>query len=83
TCVLVQQKIKSVALSIVEAKYIAVGSYCSQILWMKQQLEDYGIHGIHLGRILIQCDNTSTINITKNLMQHSHTKYIDIRHHFI
>ena len=29
------------------------------------------------------CDNISAINISKNLVQHSRTKYIDIRHHFI
>ena len=33
--------------------------------------------------ILIFCDNTSAINITKNPIQHSHTKHIEIRHHFI
>jgi len=29
------------------------------------------------------CDNTSAINLTKNLIQHSRTKHIEIRHHFI
>lgn len=28
-------------------------------------------------------DNTSVINISKNHIQHSHSKRIDIRHHFI
>ena len=31
----------------------------------------------------IFCDNTSAINISKNPVQHSRTKHIDIRHHFI
>lgn len=31
----------------------------------------------------LYCDNLSTINISKNLVQHSRTKHIDIRHHFI
>jgi len=31
-----------VALSTAEAEYIAVGSCCAQILWLKQQLEDFG-----------------------------------------
>ena len=31
----------------------------------------------------IYCDNLSAINISKNLVQHSCTKHIDIRHHFI
>ena len=29
------------------------------------------------------CDNTSAINISKNPVQHSRTKHIDIQHHFI
>ena len=34
-------------------------------------------------KILIKCDNTSTINLSKNSIQHSRTKHIEIRHHFI
>jgi len=29
------------------------------------------------------CDNTNAINLTKNQIQHSRTKHIEIRHHFI
>lgn len=70
----------SVALSTVEAEYIAAGSCCAQILWMKQQLLDYGLK---LNKTPIRCDNTSAINLTKNPIQHSRTKHIDIRHHFL
>lgn len=31
----------------------------------------------------LYCNNMSTINISKNLVKHSRTKHIDIRHHFI
>ena len=34
-------------------------------------------------KIPIKCDNTSAINISKNPIQHSRTKHIEIRHHFI
>ena len=47
---------------------------------MKHQLEDYGIS---LDHIPIKCDNTSAINLTKNLIQHSHTKHTEIRYHLI
>ena len=40
-------------------------------------------YGIKLDHIPIKCDNTSAINLSKNLIQHSRTKYIDIRHHFL
>ena len=69
-----------VALSTTEAEYIAAGSYCAQSIWIKNQLEDYGIH---LDHIPLKCDNTSAINLTKNPVLHSKTKHIEIRHHFI
>ena len=38
------KKQNSVALSTIEAEYIAACSCCAQILWMKQTLRDYGIN---------------------------------------
>ena len=69
-----------VALSTTEAEYIAVGSCCAQILWLKQQLANFGLQ---ISKVPLMCDNTSAINLTKNQIQHSRTKYIEIRHHFI
>jgi hypothetical protein len=74
------KKQNSISLSIAEAKYIAAGNCCIQLLWMKQMLEDYGVRQ---EKVSIFCDNTNAINISKNLVQHSQTKHIDIRHHFI
>ena len=47
---------------------------------MKNMLKDYGIPQ---GKLVILCDNTSAINISKNPVQHTITKHIDIRYHFI
>ena len=69
-----------ISLSTAEAEYIATGSCCTQLLWMQKLLHDYGICQEHL---TIYCDNTSAINISKNPVQHSRTKHIEIRHHFI
>lgn len=33
--------------------------------------------------IPIQCDNSSTINISKNLVMHSRTKHIAIKYYFL
>ena len=66
-------------MSTAEAKYVAA-SLCSQVLWQKQQLLDYGIN---LDHIPIKCDNTSAINLSKNPIQHSRTKHIVIRYHFL
>jgi len=68
------------ALSKAEAEYIAAGSCCAQTLWMKQQLSDFGLN---LSKIPLLCDNTSAINLTRNPVQHSRTKHIEIHHHFI
>jgi len=69
-----------VALSTVEAEYITTGSCCAQSLWIKQQLSNFGLN---LSQIPLLCDNTSEINLTKNPIQHSRTKHIEIRHHVI
>ena len=47
---------------------------------MKQMLNDYGNEQ---GTMTILCDNSNVINISKNHVLHSHTKYIELRHHFI
>ncbi|RVW98329.1 hypothetical protein CK203_034349 [Vitis vinifera] len=65
------KKQNSVALSTAKAKYIAVGLCCAQILWMKQSLSDFNLNFEH---VPIKCDNTSAINISKNLVQHFRTK---------
>jgi len=70
----------SISLSTAEAEYIAAGSCCTYLLWMKKLLCDYGFTQ---DIMVIHCDNTSAINISKNPVQHSRTKHIDIRHHFI
>jgi len=69
-----------IALSTAEAEYIAAGSCCAQILSLKQQLSDFGLS---LSKIPLKCDNTSAIHLSKNPVQHSRTKHIEIRHHFI
>ncbi|GAV72152.1 hypothetical protein CFOL_v3_15641, partial [Cephalotus follicularis] len=74
------KKQNSVALSTTKAEYIAAGSCCAQVMWMKQQLLDYGII---FEKVPIKCDNTSAICLGKNPLHHSRTKHIDIRYHFI
>ena len=43
-------------------------------------LEDYSVQQ---GVLTLYCNNMSAISISKNPVQHLHTKYIDIRHHFV
>jgi hypothetical protein len=74
------KKQTSVSTSTAEAEYVAAASCCAQILWMKNQLLDYGVK---YKNTPIFCDNTSAIAITHNPVMHSKTKHIDIRYHFI
>jgi hypothetical protein len=74
------KKQNSVALSTAEAKNIAVGACCTQILYMKHTLLDYGVV---LEKVPLLCDNESAVKIANNPVQHSRTKHIDIRHHFL
>ena len=53
---------------------------CAQILWMRSQLTDYGL-GFNI--IPMYCDNKSAIALCCNNVQHSRSKHIDIRYHFI
>ena len=68
------------SLSTAEAKYIAAGSCCSQLLWIKKVLTDYGISQ---DTMVVYCDNSNAIDISKNSVQHSKTKHLEIRYHFI
>ncbi|GJX75788.1 retrovirus-related pol polyprotein from transposon TNT 1-94 [Tanacetum coccineum] len=74
------KKQKSIAISSTEAKYIALSGCCAQILWMGSQLTDYGLR---FNKIPLYCDNKSAIALCCNNVQHSRSKHIDIRYHFI
>ncbi|GKE74951.1 hypothetical protein Tco_1536992, partial [Tanacetum coccineum] len=69
-----------VATSITEAEYVAAANCCGQVLWVQNQLLDYGFNFMN---IKIHIDNESTICIVKNPVYHSKIKHIEIRHHFI
>ena len=74
------KKQTSFAISTCEAEYVAAGSCCSRVLWIQQQLSDYGLNFSHTP---IMIDNQSTISITNNPVKDSKTKHIEISHHFI
>jgi len=69
-----------VAFSTAKVEYIDAGSCCAQILWIKHQLEDFRLK---VNKVSFLCDNTSSINLAKNQIQHSRKKHIEIRHQFI
>jgi hypothetical protein len=69
-----------VALSTAEAEYVSAGQCCVQLLWMRQTLRDFGCN---LSKVPLLCDNESAIRLADNPVEHSRTKHIDIRHHFL
>ncbi|GJW21421.1 retrovirus-related pol polyprotein from transposon TNT 1-94 [Tanacetum coccineum] len=74
------KKQKRTAISSKEAEYIALSGCCAQILWMRSQLTDYGLG---FNKIPLYRDNESVIALCCNNVQHSRSKHINIRHHFI
>ncbi|GJU62542.1 retrovirus-related pol polyprotein from transposon TNT 1-94 [Tanacetum coccineum] len=68
------------ALSTAEAEYVSLSVCCAQVLWMRTQLTDYGFQ---FNKIPIYCDSKSAIAISCNPVQHSRTKHIAVRYHFI
>nr|GFC65371.1 putative RNA-directed DNA polymerase [Tanacetum cinerariifolium] len=68
------------SMSSAEAEYVSLSACCAQVLWMRTQLTDYGFH---FDKIPMYCDSKAAIAILCNPVQHSHTKHIDVRYHFI
>nr|GEZ03897.1 hypothetical protein [Tanacetum cinerariifolium] len=63
-----------------QAEYVSLSACYAQVLWMRTQLTDYGFH---FDKIPMYCDSKAAISISCNPVQHSRTKHIDVRYHFI
>nr|GEU92970.1 retrovirus-related Pol polyprotein from transposon TNT 1-94 [Tanacetum cinerariifolium] len=74
------KKQTALSISTTEAEYVNAKKACQQALWMKQALIDYDIR---LDDIPIMCKNKGAIDLSKNPVQRSQTKHIEIRHHFL
>ncbi|GJZ00701.1 retrovirus-related pol polyprotein from transposon TNT 1-94 [Tanacetum coccineum] len=68
------------SMSSAEAEYVSLSACCAQVLWLRTQLTDYGFH---FDKIPMYCDSKATRAISCNPVQHSRTKHIDVRYHFI
>ncbi|GJU64285.1 putative ribonuclease H-like domain-containing protein [Tanacetum coccineum] len=66
--------------STTEAEYVAAANYCGQVLWIHNQMMDYGFNFMNTK---IYINNESTISAIKNPVAHSRTNHIEIRFHFI
>nr|GEX98130.1 hypothetical protein [Tanacetum cinerariifolium] len=68
------------SMSSAEVEYVSLSAWCAQVLWLRNQLTDYGFH---FDKIPMYCDSKAAIAISCNPVQHSRTKHIDVRYHFI
>nr|GEV50081.1 hypothetical protein [Tanacetum cinerariifolium] len=68
------------AMSSAKAEYVVLSASCAQVMWMRTQLHDYGFN---YNKIPLYSDSQSAIAISCNPVQHSRTKHIHTRYHFI
>nr|GEX47424.1 hypothetical protein [Tanacetum cinerariifolium] len=69
-----------ILMSFAKAEYVSLSACCAQVLWMRTQLTDYGFH---FDKIRMYYDSKAAIFISCNPVQHSRTKHINVRYHFI
>ena len=71
----------TVALSTVEAEYVAMSRCAQQMVWMHSWLAEVRVKYSSPG--LLKADNRGAIALMKNTKDHGKVKHIDIRHHYI
>lgn len=67
--------------STAEAEYVATTINCTNIVLIKHLLKGMKEEIIEL--VILYCDNTSAINISKNPVMHTKTKHIAIKYHYL
>ncbi|MCO5551483.1 hypothetical protein L7F22_005452 [Adiantum nelumboides] len=71
---------KCVALSTIEAEYVAATQACKEALWLMRLVDDLSIKAKVPG---LHCDSQSAIMLAKNPAFHAKTKHIEVKYHFI
>ena len=69
-----------VALSSVEAEYVALTEASKEMIWLQRFMEELGKKQ---ESSRLYCDSQSAIHLVKNSAFHSKTKHIQLRYHFI
>ncbi|KAE8731199.1 SWI/SNF-related matrix-associated actin-dependent regulator of chromatin subfamily A member [Hibiscus syriacus] len=70
----------TVALSTIEAEYMAVTEVVKEVIWLQGLFGELGMEQKH---IKVHCDSQSAIHLAKNQVYHARTKHIDVRYHFV
>jgi len=74
------KKQSTVALSTAVAEYVALSQAAQECVWLRRLLSDLGMDATP---VVILEDNQGAIAIAKNPVDHSRTKHIDFRYHYI
>ena len=75
------RKQRTVAVSTMEAEYMAASLATREAIWLRTLLTEIGL--LQNKPTLLNIDNQSAIDFTKNQGSHSKSKHIDIQHHFV
>jgi len=70
-----------VALSMVEAEYVAMSRCAQQMVWMKTWLDEVEIGHTMLG--IIKGDSRGALALMKTTKDYGKVKHIDIHHHYL
>ena len=73
--------VQDLSLSSAEAEYQAVVNAIQEALWLRQILSEFGFQ--HQHPTSLWCENQSAIKLAKYLVQHQHSKHIELHMHFI
>ena len=75
------KKQNGISQSTIQVEYVVVAVNCINSVWIKQLLKCMKAEIIE--PMILYCDNTSAINISKNPLMHTNTKHIAIKYHYM
>ena len=78
---LTRKKQNCISQSTIEVEYVVVVVNFTNIVWIKQLLK--GVKEEITKLMILYCDNTSAINISKNLVMHTNIMHISINYHYL
>ena len=73
----------TVALSTMEAEYMALTDAAKEIKWIRQLFDELNYGIVPRPPTILRTDNQGALALAKNPVNHSRSKHIDIKHHFI
>ena len=77
------KKQSCIALSTMEAEFVAFSSAVQEAVWLKRFLDHLGITNSASSPVLVNCDSEAAIAYTKDPKFHCKTKHIDTKYNFV